>query len=57
MIQCLLNKDALQNRMFNIIPGPNAEHFSKRNATAQQQNKRLYSAYHWLVCLTHIINA
>ena len=37
MMLCFVIKYALQNRKFNIITGPNAEHCSKRDAAPQHQ--------------------
>ena len=45
MILFFVTKYALQNRKFNISTGTYGEHCSKRNATAQLQNKGFYSAY------------
>ena len=55
MILCSVIKYAVQNRKFITITGANGEHRSKRNATAQHQNKGFYSEYYWLNRLTHII--
>ena len=45
MMLCFVIKYALQNRKFNIITGPNAEHCSKRDAAPQHQKIDLSSAY------------
>ena len=55
MILCSVVKYAVQNRKFIIMTGADGEHCSKRNATAQHQNKGFYSEYYWLNRLTHII--
>ena len=39
MMLCFVIKYAVQNRKFIINTGANGEHCSKRNATAQHQNK------------------
>ena len=57
MILCSVIKYAVQNKKFMVITEANGEHCSKRNATAQHQNKGFYSEYYWLSRLTHIIQA